>query len=253
MSLRLVFHLALRQAEAFACSVLRLLGLELAVPDHTTLSRRGRGFSGRQPRAARHDRPIHLVLDSTGLEVFGQGEWNAEKHGRARRQWRKLHLVADATTGEVTAHMLTEGHADDAAQVPALLRQVEGDVKTVTADGAYDSEPVYQAVAARQRDRPPDVIIPPRASAVLSNSDGWKQTARDCHTQLMAGLGRIGWQAATGYGRRNHAETAMSRYKHLIGPKLRARSLPGQQAEAAIAVVVLNRMIRTAKPVTIRR
>ena len=106
---------------------------------------------------------------------------------------------------------------------------------------------------ARQRDRPPDVIIPPRASAVLSNSDGWKQTARDCHTQLMAGLGRIGWQAATGYGRRNHAETAMSRYKHLIGPKLRARSLPGQQAEAAIAVVVLNRMIRTAKPVTIRR
>ena len=197
--------------------------------------------------------PLYLVLDSTGLELFGQGEWNAEKHGRARKQWRKLHLIADATTGEVAAHMLTEGHADDAAQVPALLRQVEGDVKTVTADGAYDSEPVYRAVATRQRDRPPDVIIPPRASAVPSNSDGGKQTALDCHIQLSAELGRIGWQAATGYGRRNHAETAMTRYKHLIGPKLRARSLPAQQAEAAIAVAVLNRMIRTAKPVTIRR
>lgn len=123
LTLRLVFHLALRQAEAFSRSVLRLLGLALSVPDHTTLSRRGRAFAGRQPRVLASAGPVHLVLDSTGLELFGQGEWDAEKHGRLRRAWRKLHLAVDAGTGEIAAHVLTEGHADDAAQVPALLGQ----------------------------------------------------------------------------------------------------------------------------------
>ena len=89
LTLRLVFHLALRQAEGFARSVLRLLGLDLSVPDYTTLSRRGRAFAGRQPRAAKHDGPAHVVLDSTGLQVFGQGEWDAEKHGRTPRRWRQ--------------------------------------------------------------------------------------------------------------------------------------------------------------------
>ena len=93
------------------------------MPDHTTLSRRDRAFAGRQPRVACHDGPVHLVLDSTGLQLFGQGEWDAQKHGRIRRQWRKLHLAVDAGTGEIAAHVLTEGHADDAAQAPGLLEQ----------------------------------------------------------------------------------------------------------------------------------
>ncbi len=104
----------------------------LPVPDHTTLSRRGRAFAGRQPRVLASAGPIHLVLDSTGLELFGQGEWNAEKHGRAPRAWRKLHLAVDADTGEIAAHVLTEGHADDAAQVPGLLGQGEGVIASVT-------------------------------------------------------------------------------------------------------------------------
>jgi len=125
----------------------------LTVPDHTALSRRGRGFADRQPRAARHDGPIHLVLDSTRLQLFGQGEWDAGKHGRTRRHWRKLHLAVGAGTGEITAHVLTDGTADDAVQAPALLRQVEGRIASVTADGAYDSEPIYRAAAARQHGR----------------------------------------------------------------------------------------------------
>jgi hypothetical protein len=98
LTFRLVFHLALRQAEAFARSGLTLLGLGLRVPDHSTLSRRGRAFAGREPRCIGNG-PIHLVLDSTGLELFGQGEWNAAKHGRTRRRWRKLHLAVDPDTG----------------------------------------------------------------------------------------------------------------------------------------------------------
>jgi hypothetical protein len=161
-------------------------------------------------------------------------------------------VAVDANTGEIAAHMLTDGSADDAAQVPDLLRQPEGIIASLTADGAYDGEPVYQA-AARQPGRPPDVVIPPRASAVPSTADPDKQSPRDRHIRLVAERGRMGWQRATGYGRRNLAESAMGRYKHLIGPKLRARTDAGQQGEVALAVQVLNRMIREAKPVTIRR
>src|SRR5215210_588892 len=110
--LRLVFHLALRQAEGFAASVLRLLGQELRVPDHTTLSRRSRGFAGRQPKVVRNG-PLHLVIDSTGLKLFSQGEWDGEKHGRTRRSWRKLHLAVDAGTGEIAACHLTDNAAGD--------------------------------------------------------------------------------------------------------------------------------------------
>ena len=232
--------------------MLRLLGLDLSVPDHTTLSRRGRACAGRQPRVRAGSGSMHLVLDSTGLEVFGQGEWDAAKHGRKRRQWRKLHLAVDATTGEIAAHVLTEGAADDAGQVPDLLRTVEGTIASLTADGAYDGEPTYAAARARQPDPPPDVVIPPRASAVPSTADPAQHTARDRHVQLMAEKGRMEWQRLTGYGRRALAETAMSRWKHLIGPRLRARTLPGQQGEAAVALSVLNRMTCAAKPGSVR-
>ena len=103
----------------------------------------------------------NAVLDSTGLELFGQGEWCAAKHGRLRRRWLKLHLGVDAGTGEIAAHVLTDGDADNAVQAPALLRQCEGILASVTADGAYDRDPVYQAAAARQAGPPPKVVVPP--------------------------------------------------------------------------------------------
>ena len=162
-------------------------------------------------------------------------------------------MAVDADTGEIAAHLLTDGNADDAAQVPDLLRQPEGIIASVIADGAYDGDPVYQAAATRQPNRPPDVVIPPRATAVPSTADPDRQSPRDRHIQLMAERGRIGWQRATGYGQRNLIETAIGRYKHLIGPKLRARTDAGQQGEVALAVQVLNRMIREARPVAIRR
>ncbi len=252
LTLRLVFHLALRQAEGFARSVLQLLGMALPVPDHL-LSRRGRAFAGRHPRVPPGGGPVHIVLDSTGLELFGQGEWCAAKHSRLRRRWLKLHLGVDASTGEIAAHVLTDGDEDDAAQAPALLRPCEATLASVTADSAYDRHPVYQAAVARQPGSPPEVVVPPRADAALSTTAPDQQTPRDRHVRLMAERGRIGWQRATGYGRRNHAETTMGRYKHLIGPKLHARSRPAQRGEVALAVQVLNRMIREAKPVSVHR
>jgi Transposase DDE domain len=251
LTLRLVFHLALRQAEGFSASVLRLLRQELRVPDHTTLCRRGRGFAGRRPEVVPHG-PMHLVIDSTGLKLFGRGEWDEEKHGWARRSWRKLHIAVDADTGEIVARVLTDNGADDAGEVPALLGQVEGEIASVTADAAYDGEPVYRAVAGHQPDLPPDVVIPPRASAVPSTEDAEARSQRDRHIQFIAERGRMAWQRAIGYGRRSLAETAVGRFKAIIGPRLRARGLPAQQGEAAIAVGALNRMIRVAKPVSVR-
>jgi hypothetical protein len=114
---------------------------------------------------------------------------------------------------------------------------------------------VYRAVAHRQPDPPLEVVIPPRASAVASTKDADAPDApsrRDRHIRFIAERGRMAWQRATGYGRRSLAETAVGRYKALIGPRLRARSLPAQQGEAAIAVGVLNCMIRAAKPIAVR-
>ena len=158
----------------------------------------------------------------------------------------------DADTGEIAAHVLSEGRADDAARAPGLLGQAEGCIATVTADGACDSNAVHEG-AARRQGPSPDVVIPPRASAVQSTDDPAARTPRDRHLQLIAEQGRLAWQQATGYGRRNLVETAIGRYKHLIGPKLRARTLPGQQGEAALAIAALDCMIRTAKPVCVRQ
>jgi hypothetical protein len=107
---------------------------------HGIWGRRGRGFANRRPQGAPHG-PLHLLLDSTGLELFGKGERNCEKHGRARRSWRKLHTSVDAETGEITACALTGREAANAGQVPILLEQVQGEIASVMADGAYDGEP----------------------------------------------------------------------------------------------------------------
>jgi hypothetical protein len=148
--------------------------------------------------------------------------------------------------------LLTDNTADDASQAPALLEAIEGEIASVTADGAHDGEPVYQSVANHQPDPPPDVVIPPRASAVPSTENPEAQSQRDRHIRLIAEKGRMAWQQATGYGRRSLVETAVGRYKAIIGPKLRARRLPAQQSEVAIAAEVLNRMIRVAKPISAR-
>jgi transposase len=158
----------------------------------------------------------------------------------------------DAGTGEIVACVLTDNGADDAGQVPALLEGISGEIASVTADGAYDGAPVYQAIASHQPDPVPDVVIPPRASAVPGTEDPDAQSQRDCHIGLIAEKGRMAWQKATAYGRRSLAETAVGRHKAIIGSKLRARTLPAQQGEAAVAAEVLNRMIRAAKPISVR-
>jgi hypothetical protein len=143
LTLRTVFRLPLRQAKGLIGSILQLLGLDLAVPDHSTLSRRAETLKVPQPRSGPGAGPVHLLVDSTGLKLCGPGEWLVQKHGSKRRRgWRKLHLATNADTGRIVAAVLTDKDADDGSQVGALLDQIEGAVASFTGDGAYDQDNV---------------------------------------------------------------------------------------------------------------
>ncbi len=160
-----------------------------------------------------------------------------------------MHLAVDPNSGEILASELTSHEDGDASQVGPLLAQIAGSIASVTADGAYDGEPVYRAVAERQPDPPVAVVIPPRSTAVPGPNAGTTPSQRDRHIQMIGDKGRLGWQKAVGYGRRSHAETAMFRYKAIIGSSLRARTLPAQKTEAKVACSVLNRMTGLGMPV----
>jgi hypothetical protein len=250
LTLRAVFRLALRQTEGLIVSILRLLGLELAVPDHTTLSRRGETLKvPRRPRSG--SEPLHLLVDSTGLKLGGPGEWLTEKHGtKTRRSWRKLHLGVDAATGEIAAVELTGNETDDGCQVGPLLDQVTGPVASFTGDGAYDRDDVYGNVAKRHPDAA--VIVPPRRGAVPSPAAETDPTQRDRHLRSITEHGRMGWQRASGYHRRALAEAAVSRYKRVIGDALHSRTDDRQATEVAIAVRALNRMLELGRPESVR-
>jgi hypothetical protein len=252
--LRLAFGRPWRQTEGLLRSLTTLLGVDLGVPDHTTFSRRSPGLALATALAqAQASGPVHVVIDATGLKVYGAGEWLAEKHGaRGQRTWRKLHLAVDPSTGEILASELTSHEEGDASQVGPLLDQIPGPLGSVTADGAYDGEPVYRAVAERQPNPPVAVIIPPRSTAVPSPAAGSTPTQRDQHIQTIQDKGRLGWQKAVGYGRRSLGETAMFRYKAVIGRRLRARTLPAQKTEARVGCAVLNRMTHLGMPVSQR-
>src|SRR5690349_2316745 len=249
LTLRAVSRLGLRQTEGLIGSILRLLGLELAVPDHTTLSRRAATLEVPRPRPGAG--PLHLLVDSTGLRLSGPGEWLVEKHGtRTRRSWKKLHLGVDAETGRTEAVELTTEDADDGSRVGPLLDRVDGPIASLTGDGAYDRADVYGAVAERHPEAA--VIVPPRKDAVPSEAAATAPTQRDRHLRLIAEHGRMAWQKASGYNRRALAEAAMSRYKRVIGDALRSRADRRQATEVAIAVRALNRMLELGRLESVR-
>jgi hypothetical protein len=250
LMLRAAFKLPLRQIEGLMTSVLSLMGLTISAPDHTTVSRRAVTLPVIQATSVLHG-PLHVLIDSTGLQVYGASQWLGAKHGaKARRQWRKLHLAVDTASGMIVAQTLTDQDTDDPSQVAPLPDQIDGPIGQVTADGAYDGTPTYQTIA--QHGDGIEVVIPPRSTSILSGEPG-PPTQRDRHLAMIAEQGRLAWQIEIDYGQRSLVETTMGRYKSLIGPRLRARGFAGQQIEAAIGVAVLNRMLAAGRPDSVRR
>jgi hypothetical protein len=194
---------------------------------------------------------VHLLVDSTGLKLCGPGEWLVEKHGtKRRRSWRKLHIATDADTGHIIAAVLTDKDADDGSQAGPLLEWVDGPVASFTGDGAFDRGDVYAAVAARHPAAA--VVVPPRSSAVPSDTAETAPTQRDAHLRCIAERGRIGWQRVSGYNWRALVEADISRWKRVIGDGLRFQTDERQATEVAIAADVLNRMLDLGRPEYVR-
>ncbi|MEP2181316.1 IS5 family transposase, partial [Roseibium sp.] len=207
LEIRTVFHLALRQTQGFLRSVFRLMKLELDVPDFTTLSRRAGGLEP-LPRA-RTEAPVSLdlVLDSTGLKVFGAGEWLETKHGKTsrRRSWRKLHLGLDLETGQIECSELTTDDIGDPSAVPDLLDQIDEPLHRFLADGAYDGAATRTEIMQRFADV--EIIIPPPKTAVAGPEAETNPTARDLDVLAIKAHGRMAWQKSTGYNHRARVET----------------------------------------------
>ncbi|MFY0312930.1 IS5 family transposase [Leisingera sp. D0M16] len=247
LSMKVLFGMALRQTTGFVESLLRLVGLDWAVPDFSTLSRRQKTLAVNIPyRGAKG--PLHLLIDSTGIKVEGEGEWHARKHGGPKRRvWRKIHLGIDEETLEVRAVEITGNHIGDAPVLPDLLNQIPAyeQISSVTADGAYDTRKCHDAIA----DRGAHAVIPPR-----KNAKPWKTVtvgavARNEALRASKYLGRALWRRWSGYHRRSRVETKMNCVK-LLGQRLMARDFDRQVAELQVRIAVLNGYTALGIPVT---
>lgn len=257
LCLALMMKLPLRQCCGLVRSILALMGVDLPCPDYTTLSRRRAQLQpDLEPQPSQQ--PRFVLLDSTGLKVFGEGEWKVRKHGVGkRRTWRKMHLCIDADTNDILACQVTQGDAADGPLLPELLKATPGAVKALAADGAYDSwdnDEVLQKLAI-------EALIPPCQGSKVRQKKvaGVEPLPRDERLRAIRRLGggdflygRRRWGKESGYTRRSLIETAMMRQKRILGSELRSRCEAGQSVECLLRCRVLNRLTRLGMPQSYR-
>jgi IS5 family transposase len=247
LTLKEVFHLTNRGVEGFVRSLFQMMKIDLPVPDHSTLSRRGKTLKVKLSKQASSS--LNLVLDSTGLKIYGEGEWKVRKHGYSkRRTWRKLHLGADPESGEIQAVLLTENNVSDDAAVKELLEQIEQTLLACAADGAYDKRKVYDALNRHSPEV--EILIPPRKNARIWQHGNSKteRLKRDENLRYIRKHGRRQWKDDSGYHMRSLAETAMFRLKTIFGGELSARLLETQTTQALIRCWALNKMTHLGMP-----
>jgi len=216
------------------------MGLVLDVPDHTTLSRRGKVL--KVPlRVPQKSGRMDLVIDSSGLAIFGEGEWAAAKHGgKGVRGWKKLHLGVDGD-GVIVGQVLTGANVDDGNVGVDLVGDVPGKLRRVTGDGAYDSRALYDAALSRGS----RVVVPPVKTA---RTGGRGCRARDRAVRRIRKVGRREWKKESGYHQQARAENTFFRYKRILGDRLHARDADAQAVEARLACNILNRMTELGMP-----
>ena len=245
LTLKNLFGLALRQSTGLVQSVLQLSGLAWSAPDFSTLCRRQLGLNVQVPYT-RSQGGLHLLVDSTGIKFLGEGEWKCKKHGpERRRQWRKLHIGIDAQTLQIRAICVTSNNVSDAAVLPDLLQQLPEDeaLESLTGDGAYDTQPVYEAVIQRGAVS----IIPPRKNARIRKGDAFAY--RNAALVACRRLGRRIWKVWSGYHRRSLVETKMNCIKRL-GERVMSRTFERQVNELHIRAAILNRFTELGRPQT---
>jgi transposase len=246
VTLKSVYQQAGRQTQGLLESFFELMSIDLAVPDHSTVSRRLGKLEIVLPTVAK-DQAVHVVVDSTGVKVYGEGEWKTRQHGVSqRRTWRKLHLGVDESTGEILAAVVTTNDVHDGEVLNDVLAQIEGEIAQVTTDGAYDHRHCYDEIAERGA----KAVIPPRRDAVIWQHGNCNAPPhpRDENLRYIRQHGRKKWKRDSSYHRRSLAETTMFRFKAILSGNLSSRTFDNQAVELFIKCAALNRMIQIAKP-----
>ena len=247
LTVKEVFHLTNRGVEGFVRSILRMMKINLPVPDHTTLSKRGKDLKVNLPKKA--NQKLNIVMDSTGLKIYGEGEWKVRQHGVSkRRTWRKLHIGANPEDGEIQAVILTENSVSDDAAVAVLLKQIEQEIDEFAADGAYDKRKVYDGLNAHSPNV--KILIPPRKNARIWKHGNTKaeRLKRDENLRSIRKHGRKAWKENSGYHVRSLSETTMFRLKTIFGDELSARLLETQTTQALVRCAALNKMTHLGMP-----
>jgi IS5 family transposase len=245
-TLKEVYHLPLRATKGLMLSILQLLDLDLPVMDYSQLSRRCATLEVALPRRQKNE-PMHMVVDSTGVKVFGEGEWEVRQHGYTkRRTWRKLHIGADETTGEIVAAVVTTNNVADSQVLEDLLEQVEDEIEQVSGDGSYDKRNCYEAI----RQRKAKAAIPPQRNAKIWQHGNSKaeRLIRDENLRRIRQVGRKNWKQEIGYHRRSLAETQMFRVKTIFGGRVSARQFAGQGTQVLVRCAALNTMTHLGMP-----
>ena len=249
LTIKEVFHLTNRGVEGFVRSVFQMIKSDLPVPDHSTLSKRGKSLKVKLSRKSNGS--LNLVLDSTGLKIYGEGEWKVRKHGYSKhRTWRKLHIGSNPDDGEIQAVVLTDNSISDDMAVKPMLEQIEQTLLACAADGAYDKRKVYQAL--NQHSPQVDILIPPRKNARIWQHANSKKVRlkRDENLRYIRKHGRQQWKQDSGYHIRSLAETVMFRLKTIFSDTLSARLLETQTTQALIRCLALNQMSHLGMPDT---
>ncbi len=249
-TVRAVYHLGLRATQGLLGSIFELMPMTLPVPSYSTLSRRQAGLDFRPPQR-RAGAPLHVVVDSSGVKVFGEGEWKVRQHGWSkRRTWKKLHLAVDEASGQILAVSVTDNSVADATELPVLLDQIADPIAQASADKAYDTRASYQALRQRQA----RATIPPRRGAHIWQHANTRaeRLCRDENLRAIRRLGRQAWKQCSGYHRRSIAESVFSRFKRILGPTISARTFAGQSAEIKLRCNILNTMLQLGTPASYR-
>jgi len=242
LTIRSIFRLPYRQTEGMVKSLMQLSGLYLPVPSYTQFNRRTKSLN---VKMSHRNEDIHLVFDSTGLKVYGEGEWKVRKHGWGKhRTWRKMHLAINATTSDIEAVTLTGNDVDDATEVGTLLNKVAGKITSARGDGAYDKNKVRQQLGNKGIKQ----TIPPQKNAVIKDEGESYAIERNEAIRRIKETDRSTWKKESGYHLRSLVETSMHRYKTIFTGTLQSRKIEYESTEVAFKCLLLNKMKNLGMP-----
>ncbi len=255
LQLRFVFSLPLRQTQGFGCSLVKMLGLDLKVPSYTQICRRAKSIDttklDKGKKRLLEGGRCHIVIDSTGLKVYGEGEWKVRSHGVGkRRTWKKLHIGADEHSNEIYGMVLTDAGSADAHQVKSIIEQTKVPIDKASFDGAYDTVAIYELL----EEKGIEAIIPPRENALIWTDEQGNdlEHARNRALKEIEASSMPDWKQKSGYHRRSKAENTMYRFKVIFGGDLRSRCDQNQKSEAFMKCRILNQMTEMAKPQSVK-